>query len=146
MNRINDKIDEINEYLRELAELVPTNFEEYKSSNLTRAACERYAEKIIEAVTDLAFLVIKIKKFEIPEDDTDAFNILLENKLIDNDLAKKLKDAKRMKNIISHQYGKIDDEIVFEAITEKLGNDVREFVESVKRVFEEYGKTDGKGR
>ncbi|MEK6949174.1 MAG: DUF86 domain-containing protein [Nanoarchaeota archaeon] len=132
MNRVNDKIDEINEYLRELAEIVPTNFEDYKSSNLTRAACERYAEKIIEAVTDLAFLVIKIKKFKIPEDDTDAFNILLENKLIDNDLEKKLKDAKRMKNIISHLYGKVDDEIVFEAIKEQLEKDVREFIRSVK--------------
>lgn len=134
MNRINDKIEEINEYLRELAEIVPTHFEDYKSSNLTRAACERYAEKIIEAVTDLAFLVIKIKKFEIPEDDTDAFNILLENKLIDNDLAKKLKDAKRMKNIISHLYGKVDDEIVFEAVNEKLEKDVRGFVKKLKNV------------
>ena len=134
MNRINDKIDEINEYLRELVEIVPTNFEEYRSSNLTKAACERYVEKIIEAVTDLAFLVIKIKKFEIPEDDIDAFNILLENKLIDNSLAKKLKDAKRMKNIISHQYGKIDDEIVFEAITQELDTDARKFIKSIKKI------------
>lgn len=134
MNRINDKIDEINEYLRELVEIVPTNFEEYRSSNLTKAACERYVEKIIEAVTDLAFLVIKIKRFEIPEDDIDAFNILLENKLIDNGLAKKLKDAKRMKNIISHQYGKIDDEIVFEAITQELDTDARKFIKSIKKI------------
>ena len=133
MNRINDKIDEINGYLRELAEIVPANLEEYKSSNLTRAACERYAEKIIEAATDLAFLVIKIKKFEIPEDDTDAFSILLENKVIDNALAEKLKDAKRMKNIISHLYGKVDDGIVFEAITEQLKKDVKEFVWEVKK-------------
>ena len=144
MNRINDKIDEINEYLRELAEIVPANLEEYKSSNLTRAACERYAEKIIEAVTDLAFLVIKIKKFEIPEDDTEAFSILLENKVIDNALAEKLKDAKRMKNIISHLYGKVDDEIVFEAINEELEKDVKRFIASVQIIYkkEENGKRD----
>ncbi|MBI2523225.1 DUF86 domain-containing protein [Candidatus Woesearchaeota archaeon] len=134
MNRINDKINEINEYLYELAEIVPTSFEEYNSSNLTKAACERYVEKIVEAVTDLAFLIIKIKKFEIPEDDIDAFNILLENKLIDNGLAKKMKDAKRMKNIISHQYGKVNDEIVFEAINKELEKDIRKFVENVKRI------------
>jgi len=133
MNRINDKIDEINEYLRELDEIVPASLDEYKSSNLTRAACERYAEKIIEAVTDLAFLAIKTKKFEIPEYDTDAFNILLENKIIDSSLAEKLKDAKRMKNIISHLYGKVDDEIVFEAITENLKKDVKEFIDSVRK-------------
>ena len=134
MTRIEDKINEINGFLEELKGIIPSNFEEYKSSIEKKAACERYVEKIVEAVTDLAFLIIKIKKFEIPEDDTDAFNILLENKLIDNGLAKKLKDAKRMKNIISHQYGKIDDEIVFESISEELEKDVRAFIGKVKKL------------
>ena len=128
MTRINDKINEINQFLEELQSLVPSSFEEYKSSLVKRAACERYVEKIVEAVTDLAFLVIKDKKLRIPEDDIDAFNILLENKIIDNDLAVKLKNAKGMRNIISHQYGKIDDEIVFDAIKEELYKDVRKFI------------------
>ena len=37
-----------------------------------------------------------------------------------------------MKNIISHQYGKIDDEIIFESITEELEKDVRYFIKKVK--------------
>ena len=132
MTRMNDKINEISQFLEELGSIIPSNFEEYKSSIEKKAACERYIEKIVEAVTDLAFLVIKNKKLRIPEDDIDAFNILLENKIIDNDLAAKLKNAKGMRNIISHQYGKIDDEIVFEAITEELGKDIPKFIERVK--------------
>ncbi len=133
MNRIADKINEINEFLGELKEIAPSSLDEYKSSLEKRAACERYVEKIVEAVTDLAFLVIKIKKLKIPEDDIDAFNILLENKIIDDSIATKLKNAKVMKNIISHQYGKIDDEIIFEAVKEELEKDVREFIRSVKK-------------
>src|SRR3989338_3897808 len=128
MTRIEDKINEINGFLEELKGIIPSNFEEYKSNIEKKAACERYVEKIVEAVTDLAFLIIKDKKLKIPEDDIDAFNILLENEIIDNDLSAKLKNAKGMKNIISHQYGKIDNEIVFEAITEELGKDVRKFI------------------
>ena len=113
---------------------MPSSFEEYRSSIEKKAACERYVEKIIEAATDLAFLVIKSKKLKIPEDDIDAFNILLENKIIDSDLTAKLKNAKGMRNIISHQYGKIDDEIVFEAITKELERDIRKFVGVVENL------------
>ena len=42
MNRINDKIDEINEYLRELDEIVPASLDEYKSSNLTRPTFSKF--------------------------------------------------------------------------------------------------------
>ena len=132
MTRIADKIKEIDRYLAELNGMVPSGLEEYKADIVKRAACERYVEKIVEAATDLAFLVIKHKKLKIPEDDIDAFNILLENKIIGSSLAAKLRNAKGMKNIISHQYGNIDDEIVFEAIKEELGRDARAFVESVK--------------
>ncbi|MEK6861279.1 MAG: DUF86 domain-containing protein [Nanoarchaeota archaeon] len=133
MTRIKDKINDINEFLDQLKEIVPDSFEEYKSSLEKRAACERYVEKIVEAATDLAFLVIKYKKLRIPEDDTDAFNILLENKIIDDIMASKLKNAKGMRNIIAHEYGKIDNEIVFEAITEELNKDISRFIENIKR-------------
>ena len=134
MGRIADKTKEIGEFLEELKSIMPSNLEEYKSNIEKKAACERYAEKIVEAMTDLAFLVIKEKKLKVPEDDIDAFNILLENKIIDGDLAAKLKNAKGMRNIISHQYGKINDEIIFEAITEELEKDVRKFVEIVENL------------
>jgi len=135
MTRIEDKINEINGFLEELKGIIPSNFEEYKSSIEKKAACERYVEKIVEAVTDLAFLIIKNRKLKIPEDDIDAFNILLENKIIDENLASKLKNAKGMRNIISHQYGKIDDKIVFEAITEDIDKDVEKFVEQIEKTI-----------
>ena len=132
MTRIKDKIKEIEEYVDQLKEMVPESLEEYKSNREKKAACERYVEKIVEAVTDLAFLIIKTKKMRIPEDDADAFTILLENKIIDNGLAMRLKNAKGMRNIISHQYGKVDDEIVFEAITEDIDRDVMIFIDKAK--------------
>ncbi|MBI2559175.1 DUF86 domain-containing protein [Candidatus Woesearchaeota archaeon] len=132
MIRIKDKVNEIHRYLEELGSIIPSTFEEYKSSIEKKAACERYFEKIVEAMTDLAFLAIKERKLGIPEDDIDAFKILLENKAIDNDLAAKLKNAKGMRNIISHQYGKIDDEIVFESIAEEIARDGKKFAKEIE--------------
>lgn len=130
--RVKDKINEIEKHLDELAEIKPDNIEEYIKDLKTKAACERYAEVIIEAIIDLAFLIIKDKKLPSPESDLHAFDILSQNKIIANELAVKLQDAKRMRNILAHEYGEVDDEIVFHAIKEEIERDAREFIESVK--------------
>lgn len=134
MNRIKDKIKEIEKYTDELKMIVPKSFDDYTSNFEKKAACERYFEKIIEALTDLAFLIIKEKRFRVPKDDQDAFNILYENKIIDKSLSENLADAKGMRNIIAHQYGKIDDELVYEAITKEINEDITLFLEKIETV------------
>ena len=133
MKRIKDKIKEVNEFLDQLKDMVPSSFDDYKSDIEKREACERYVEKIIEAVTDLAFLIIKQKKLAIPEDEFDAFGILSDKGVIDSNLANKLKDAKGMRNIIAHQYNKVNDEIVFNSITAELEKDVKSFINKIKK-------------
>ena len=38
-----------------------------------------------------------------------------------------------MRNILAHEYGEVDDEVVFEAITEELDKDVSKFIEEVRK-------------
>ena len=133
MSRIKDKIEEIEKYVQEFSEIIPANFEEYKYEFETRAACERYFERVIQSIVDLAFLVIKEYKLKIPEEDNQSFDILNEEKIISDSLKEKLKDAKGMRNILAHEYGKIDDEIVFESIKEQLIPDVGEFIKQIKK-------------
>lgn len=132
--RVNDKIDEIERFLGELLEILPTNIENYARDFKTKAACERYFEKIVEAIVDLAYLVVKGRNTRIPEEDKEVFDILSEEKIISQDLAERLKNAKGMRNIIAHEYGTVNDEIVFHSITEEIEKDVTEFVEAVKRL------------
>lgn len=132
MSKIKDIINEIYVYLEELSKIVPSEFDDYKSNNLVKAACERYFEKVVEAITDIAFMIIVKRKLRVPEDDIDAFKILLEHKIIDEGLYKKLKQAKGMRNILAHQYGTVNDKIVFEAIREELDTDVRKFISMVE--------------
>lgn len=135
MNRVKDKIKEIESYLQELSEIIPSSFEQYKSELKTRAACERYFEKIIGGILDLSFLFIKEYKFKTPEEDKQSFDILKEENIISKELCEKLKDAKGMRNIISHEYGKIDDEIVFDSIKDELILDAEEFIKQIKKVL-----------
>ena len=134
MSKINKKINEIQKYLDELMEMVPNTLKEYESNKIVRAACERYFEKVVESVTDLAFIVITLKKFRIPDDDIDSFRILEENGIIDDELYNRLKDAKGMRNFIAHQYGQINDKLVYEAIIEELEKDVKKFIEIIQKL------------
>ena len=134
-NRIADKIKELELYLSELETIKPSTLEEYKGDIKTKAACERYAERIIEAFVDLAFLIIKEQDFRPPENDTEAFVILAENNILSQELCDKLQDAKGMRNIIAHQYGEIDDSIVFHVLDEELITDVRAFIACVLKVL-----------
>ncbi|MEK6824063.1 MAG: DUF86 domain-containing protein [Nanoarchaeota archaeon] len=133
MNRINEKIEEIEKYLQELSEIIPLNFDEYKDDFKTSAACERYSEKIIGAIIDATFLIIKENRFKIPEEEKQSFDILHEEKIISNELKERLKDAKGMRNILAHEYGKIDDKIVFESIKDELIFDAEEFIKQIKK-------------
>ena len=131
--RINEKIGEIEEFLSQLNEIAPDSLDKYNSNIEKKAACERYAEKIIEAITDLAFIIIKQKNLKMPDDDFDAFSILSNNGIIDEKLSRRLKDAKGMRNILVHEYGKVDDKIVFNAVDKELEKDVRSFIERIKK-------------
>jgi uncharacterized protein YutE (UPF0331/DUF86 family) len=130
--RIDDKVEEIERLLDELATIVPTSQDDYASDLKTRAACERYFERIVSVIVDAAFLVVKSRGIKAPEDEKAIFDALATADIITPDLARRLKEAKGMRNILAHEYGVVDDEIVFHAITEELEKDAREFVTAVR--------------
>jgi len=134
MSRKEDKLKDITQFLQELEPMIPSSYEIYEEDYKARAICERYFEKILEAVVDIAHIIIKELKLPPATEDINAFEILAEKKIISEDLAKKLKDAKGMRNIIAHEYGEVNDELVFEAVSEQLIKDINEFLDSIKKV------------
>lgn len=133
--RIKDKIKEIEEYLMQLEEIAPDSLDEYREDFRTKAACERYLERLIEAAEDLAFLVIKHLDLESPEEEKEIFPILFRTKIISSTLSNALKRAKGMRNVLAHKYGEIDDKITFVAATEEIGRDLRELIKSIKKTI-----------
>ena len=131
-DRRGDKIVEIEKFLEELESALPKNLDDYLSDFKIKVICERYFEKIVEAIVDLGFLIIKDNKFKIPEDDESSFEILKKEGVVSEEICEKMRKAKGMRNIIAHEYGKIDDERVFRAVTEELIEDVRNFLKEIE--------------
>lgn len=137
--RINEKMKEIQEFLDFIVERIPETLEEYKKDLDKKAICERYIEKIIEAIVDLAFLIVKYLNIQIPAEtsDKEIFSLLSDNKIISKELSAKMQDAKGMRNIIAHEYGKINDEIIFESISSELIDDTKDFISAIEKALEE---------
>jgi uncharacterized protein YutE (UPF0331/DUF86 family) len=134
MSVISDKISEVESYLSELESVVPETLEDYLKNLEKRLACERAFEKIMESVNDLAILVIKQKRLQLPSEDVKAFEVLSDKRIISQELSTNLKKAKGMRNFLAHQYGKVDDELVFEAIHKEVFDDVNNFLTQIEKI------------
>jgi len=133
MNRIKDKVNELKDLIKELESIMPHNFKEYKNDLKEKAACERYFEKMVECITDTCFLIIRYKKLGIPEDDKSAYDLLYKNEIITKQLCINLREAKGMRNILIHEYGKVDDELVFNTITFEIIKDSKQFINQLEK-------------
>ena len=133
--RFNEKILELERFLEELKNSLPENFKEYKTNYKLRAIGERYFEKIINTIIDLSFMLVRLKNLKQPEYEKEVFDILVKENIISEKLKEKLRDAKGMRNIIAHEYGRIDNELVFHSLVEELIPDVQEFLEAINDLF-----------
>jgi uncharacterized protein YutE (UPF0331/DUF86 family) len=133
-NRIKDKIKEIEIYIEQLSKIRPNSFKKYEEDFKTKAACERYFERIAGSIIDLATIIIKERGLSNPEGDSEAFKILENEGIINKDLTKKLREIRGMRNIIAHQYGDIDDQIMYTAIKNEIIEDVKEFLKIINKV------------
>ena len=134
------KIEQTQTYLEQLFDIVPKSFEEYEKDFKTKNACERLFQKIAEAVVDISFLFTRLKKYPFPDEEDDIFDILANKRVISMELAKKLKGAKSMRNIIVHEYGEVDDAKVFDAIKEEFEKDISKFIQFIDNNLNEENK------
>jgi len=133
--RILSKSDELDGYLRELAEVSPANLEEYKKVEKKRS-CERLLQLIIECLIDTAKLFVKGLRLGIPSEENDLFKKLSDAKVLSASSAAVLQNMKGFRNILIHEYADVDDGIVFKYIRENTGDFDkirREFLEFLKK-------------
>ena len=134
--RTEKKIEEIESYINDLLSFKPETLEEYEANSMRRAACERCCEKIAEAVVDLAIFMIRYLEIDFTDEDNKAFGILFKNRIINEELYARLDDLKGMRDRIAHQYDKVDNSVVYHAISEEIERDTTEFLNSVNSFLE----------
>ncbi|MCF2140528.1 MAG: DUF86 domain-containing protein [Candidatus Lokiarchaeota archaeon] len=125
-------MSELENYLEELNEFIPKEDEIFYKSNEKRRAIERQLQICIENVIDIAYHLVKFLHLGPPQNDENLFD-LLQNHLTN---ISNLKAMKGFRNILVHQYGKINQKRVLQFIRENL-SDFRYFINDVNKILKE---------
>lgn len=117
--RVLAKIDELEGYLSELEQVKPANPEEYKKIEKKRS-CERLLQLSIECMIDICALTVTGLRLGLPSEEDDLFERLEQAGMISPSMKENLRKMKAFRNIIVHEYGRIDDQIVYELLQNRL--------------------------
>jgi uncharacterized protein YutE (UPF0331/DUF86 family) len=130
---IENKLSSVKKYLSILG-----NFTRYSKDNLEndlviRGAVERYLYLVCQSSIDLAEAVISYKKLRKPTTMSESFYILGEEKLINEKLVQKMAKLVGFRNIMAHDYEKVDYNIVYDILHARL-KEVEEFLDSIEKI------------
>jgi uncharacterized protein YutE (UPF0331/DUF86 family) len=127
--RLLAKIDVLDRYLKELREILPASIEEYKKIE-KRRACERLLQVSVECVIDICGLIVIGLRLGLPAEEDDLFEKLQQAGIITSSRKESLKQMKGFRNILVHEYGHVDDMIVYEILQNNL-NDFDAFKQEI---------------
>lgn len=117
--RILAKIDELDGYLREIRQIMPSDFKAYQKMPVKRA-CERLLQISVESAIDICSLLVSGLRLGLPAEEDDLFDKLEEAGIISSSMKEQLKKMKGFRNILVHEYGRVDDRLVFEVLQNRL--------------------------
>jgi len=123
--RILSKIAELEGYLGELQAIVPDSFEAYCRIEKKRA-CERLLQISIEAMIGICHLLVTGMRLGLAGEESDLFEKLGQAGVLSGSMKKRLKRMKGLRNILVHEYGEVDNLLIYEVIRTKL-NDIQAF-------------------
>ncbi len=119
--RILAKFDELEGYLREIREIAPSSFGEYQQTEKKRA-CERLLQISVERVIDVCSLIVAGLRLGLPAEEDDLFEKLEQAGIVSGEMRETLKRMKGLRNILVHEYGRIEDRIVYNTLKERLSD------------------------
>lgn len=117
--RILAKVDELDGYLNELRQVLPESFEAYQRIE-KRRSCERLLQIAIECTIDICALVVTGLRLGLPAEESDLFDKLEKAGVVSASVRASLRQMRGMRNILVHEYGRVDDRIVYEVVSGKL--------------------------
>ena len=120
-DRVLAKLDELDGYVGELRAIAPRSIEAYAQIEKKRSR-ERLVQMAVEATLDACAILVTGLRLGLPGEEDDLFEKLTRRGAISAEMAEALKRMKGMRNILVHEYGRIDDELVFETVRDRLGD------------------------
>ncbi len=106
------KLSELDEYFKQIKEFEEITVLQYSDDWKIQRIIERTLQMMIETCVDIASHIIADKGYRVPKSYSDAFKVLLDEKIVSSRLFDVLQKMAKFRNIVVHHYDKVDAEIV----------------------------------
>jgi len=132
---IRTKIKQIQESLALVSEGLPEDIETFNGLGLVKDGIYKRMEFCVENMFDICAVINSDLELGVPGGDEEIIQNLIDVDVLNNDLGDKVRAMKGFRNILVHRYGKIDDAIAFEILSENL-TDFDMFIERIEVFLE----------
>ena len=96
---------------------------------------ERYLHLCIQVIIDILHLIIIDLELKKPESNYEAISILFEKRIISEELSDKLTAMIGLRNILVHEYGKIEREQIYKILKNRI-KDIEGFKKQILKFLE----------
>ena len=124
------KLSAMEEYLGQITEYRSISTGQYEKDWRSQRIIERTLQMIVETCIDIAGHIIADMKFRVPISYADSFHVLAENEIVDDSLSGSLEKMAKFRNVVVHDYDRVDAEIVIGILRKNL-DDFAKFKDSV---------------
>jgi uncharacterized protein YutE (UPF0331/DUF86 family) len=132
--QVENRLERLEAMLERLEEIRGVGEEAYLADAQQRLATERLLQLSIQICIDLAAQVVSEQSAPPPSSYSDVFKILGDKGVISAEIAERLGNAARQRNLLVHLYMEVDDKAVFASLA--FLDDLREFATIVGRLAE----------
>lgn len=117
---IGRKLAEVDIYLNQVREFSKVSVPGYRSDWRTQRIVERTLQILIEVCIDIANHIISDQGMRLPTGYVDTFAVLGENRVLSKSLSRTMEKMTKFRNVVVHQYEKIDPSIVVSILHKNL--------------------------
>lgn len=129
--KLTQMIGNLESYVEVLQKAGSMPFKDYlRQDVLTIGGGRLYLQLAIQCCIDIANFLIAAQGFRQPTDAADAFLVLAQQQIISEPFQKTLQNMVGMRNILVHEYAKVDNAKVYEVIHGRL-HDFEHFAQCV---------------
>ena len=114
------RLEKIREYLKTLNIIQKYDLQKFKNDTFIHATAERYLHLSIECLLDIGNHIISDRGYRKPETYADIFQILAEENIISQELLKELEGMAAFRNVLVHDYLKLDLDKIYKIVQVKL--------------------------
>lgn len=125
------RLETLDGYLRDLAEIEPANFDAFERDKMLRRYAERMLQMTIEHCIHIGIEILTESGFRTPENYHDVFLVLGDHGVLTGALVNSMTMMVELRNLLVYEYDVVDHMMVY-SVLKKRRDDLAEYARAVR--------------